>query len=73
MKLGSRLAFSALPLLMGAACAATVPRAELDRCTLGVADGNDAMTMRQGAACTMVAKRLAADEQPAPALGYARK
>jgi hypothetical protein len=73
MTLGSLLGFSALPALVCAACAATVPRAELDRCTLGVADGNDAMTMRQGAACTMVAKRLAADEQPAPALGYARK
>ncbi len=73
MKLGSRLGFSALPLLVCAACAATVPRAELDRCTLGVADGNEAMTTRQGAACTMVAKRLAADEQPGAALGYARK
>jgi hypothetical protein len=64
---------AALASLMGAGCAATVPRAELDRCTLGVADGNDAMTLRQGAACTMVAKRLAADDQPMPALGYARK
>jgi hypothetical protein len=73
LKLGSLLAFSALPALVCAACAATVPRAELDRCTLGVADGNDAMTTRQGAACTMVARRLAADEQPGPALGYARK
>ena len=73
LKLGSLLAFSVLPALVCVACAATVPRAELDRCTLGVADGNDAMTTRQGAACTMVAKRLAADEQPGAALGYARK
>ncbi|MGH7295938.1 MAG: hypothetical protein ACRELB_13435, partial [Polyangiaceae bacterium] len=65
--------FPALFFALLAACAATVPRAELDRCTLGVADGNDAMTTRQGAACTLVAKRLAADEQPRAALGYARK
>jgi hypothetical protein len=56
-----------------AGCAATVPRAELDRCNIGIADGNDAMTMRQGAACASVAKRLAADEQTDSALGYARK
>jgi hypothetical protein len=73
MKLAPALAFVGLPLLACTACAATVPRAELDRCTLGVADGNESMTLRQGAACTMVAKRLAADEQPMPALGYARK
>jgi hypothetical protein len=73
MKLGAVLAFAGLPALLCGACAATVPRAELDRCTLGVADGNDAMTTRQGAACTMVARRLAADEQPGAALGYARK
>jgi len=70
MKLGAVLALSALPVL---ACAATVPRAELDRCTLGVADGNEAWTLRQGAACARVAQRLAADEQPRAALGYARK
>jgi hypothetical protein len=68
-----KLAFSALPVLVCVACAATVPKAEIDRCTLGVADGNDAMTTRQAAACTLVAKWLAADEQPGPALGYARK
>jgi hypothetical protein len=65
--------FPALSFVLLTACAATIPKAELDRCTLGVADGNDAMTTRQGAACTMVAKRLAADEQPGAALGYARK
>ncbi|HEY1690739.1 MAG TPA: hypothetical protein VGG39_01170 [Polyangiaceae bacterium] len=63
----------ALSLVLLAGCAATVPRAELDRCTLGVADGNDAMPMRQGAACASVARRLAADEQTGAALGYARK
>lgn len=69
-----RLAF--LPLLavpVAVACASTIPRAELDRCKLGVADGNDAYTVRQGAACRMVAQRLTADEEPAEALGYARK
>ena len=65
-KLGAGLAFTVIPALLGVACAATVPRAELSRCTLGVADGNDAMTTRQGAACAMVAK-------PVAALGYARK
>src|SRR5580704_17443431 len=73
MQLGAGLVFAVIPALLGVACAATVPRAELDRCTLGMSDGNDAMTTRQGAACTMVAKRLAADEQPGAALGYARK
>ena len=65
--------WSAFAFVLLAACAATVPRAELDRCTSGVADGNDAMTMRQGAACTSVAKRLAADDDTGAALGYARK
>ncbi|HEY3822486.1 MAG TPA: hypothetical protein VGL81_35220 [Polyangiaceae bacterium] len=73
MKLRAVLVLATFPALLAVACAATVPRSELNRCTLGVADGNDAMTMRQGAACAMVAKRLAADEQPVPALGYARK
>jgi hypothetical protein len=66
-----------LPLLIGpaifAACASTLPRAEVDRCNLGVADGNDAFTMRQGRACASLAQRLAADEEPAAAVGYARK
>jgi hypothetical protein len=73
MMLGRFMACCVLAVLPGLACAATVPKAELDRCTLGVADGNDAMTTRQGAACSLVAKRLAADEQPGAALGYARK
>jgi len=38
-----------------------------------VADGNDAMTTRQGAACAMVAARLTAAEQAKAAIGYARK
>jgi hypothetical protein len=68
--------FAFLPLLvvpLAVACASTVPKAELDRCKLGVADGNDAYTVRQPAACRMVAQRLAADEEPAEALGFARK
>lgn len=78
MRPASRLALLGFAVLSAcaaalAACAATIPKAELDRCTLGIADGNDAMTTRQGAACTLVAKRLAADEQPGAALGYARK
>jgi hypothetical protein len=73
MMLARVTACCVLAVLPGLACAATVPKAELDRCTLGVADGNDAMTTRQGAACTLVARRLAADEQPGAALGYARK
>jgi hypothetical protein len=56
-----------------AACAAAIPRAELDRCNLGVADGNDAFPPRQGAACRMVAERLAADDRAAEAVAYARK
>jgi hypothetical protein len=60
--------------LAGAAsCAATIPKEEIDRCTRGVADGNDAYTVRQGAACGMVARRLAADDKPADAMEYARK
>jgi hypothetical protein len=50
-----------------------VPKAELDRCTVGIADGNDALALRQGAACASVARRLAAADQAAAALGYARK
>jgi hypothetical protein len=60
-------------LLSGGACAGAIPQAELDRCRLGVADGNDAFQARQGAACRMVAQRLASDEKPGDALGYARK
>lgn len=56
-----------------AACASTLPRAEIDRCNLGVADGNDAFTMRQGRACASLAERLTAHEEPEAAVGYARK
>jgi hypothetical protein len=55
------------------ACAATIPKVELDRCNLGVADGNDAFQPRQGPACRMVAERLTADDRPVDAVGYARK
>jgi hypothetical protein len=56
-----------------AACAATIPKAELDRCNLGMADGNDVFPARQGAACRMVAERLAGDDRAAEAVAYARK
>jgi TPR repeat protein len=56
-----------------AACAFSLPRAEVDRCNLGVADGNDAFTLRQGPACASLAARLAAHEDPEAAVGYARK
>jgi hypothetical protein len=56
-----------------ASCAAVVPKAELDRCTVGIADSNDAMTARQGAACAQVAHRLIQDDQPDAAVAYARK
>ena len=56
-----------------AACAASLPRAEVDRCNLGVADGNDAFTLRQGPACASLAGRLTADQEPEQAVVYARK
>jgi hypothetical protein len=55
------------------ACSASIPKAEIDRCAMGTSDGNDAFTMRQGAACRAVAQRLAARQDPVAALGYARK
>jgi hypothetical protein len=55
------------------ACASTIPAAELNRCNIGLADGNDAFAVRQGAACRMVAQRLTSNDRPAFALGYARK
>jgi hypothetical protein len=54
-------------------CAGGIPQAELNRCRLGVADGNEAFTPRQGAACRMIAQRLASDDKPSDAMGYARK
>ncbi len=54
-------------------CAVGIPQAELNRCRLGVADGNESLPLRQGAACRMVAQRLAGDEKPADAMAYARK
>ena len=60
-------------LLALSACASSIPKAEIDRCNSGMADGNDAFKPRQGAACRMIAARLAANEQPTEAVGYARK
>ena len=62
-----------MTLLALCACASAIPKAEIDRCNIGTADGNDAFKPRQGAACRMVAARLAATEQPTEAVGYARK
>jgi hypothetical protein len=56
-----------------AACASSIPKAELDRCNLGAADGNDAYRASQGAACGLVARHLADDEHPKDARAYARK
>ena len=56
-----------------AACAGTVPQAALSRCNVGVGDGNDLYTTRQGAACRIVAHALVTDEKPIPAMTYARK
>jgi len=55
------------------ACAASIPKAELDRCNLGPADGNDAYRATQGAACGLVARHLADSERPRDARAYARK
>jgi hypothetical protein len=67
----------ASPLLLSlsllAACASSIPKAELDRCKLGVADGNDAYMVRQAAACGLIARHLADDQQIAAAIPYARK
>ncbi len=70
--LGS-FASTALVAIAFAACASSIPKVELDRCSLGVADGNEGYRTRQGAACGLVAQRLAADEKPKEAMGYARK
>jgi hypothetical protein len=56
-----------------AACGTTIPKVEADRCTRGIADGNDAYTVRQGAACRMIADRYASDDRPHEAMEYARK
>jgi hypothetical protein len=58
---------------VAAACGSTIPKAESARCTLGVADGNEAYQVRQPVACRMIAQRLAADDRPTEAMGYARK
>jgi hypothetical protein len=68
-----RFACFLCPVWVIVSCAATIPKAELDRCDLGVADGNDAFQPRQATACRMIAERLTADERPIDAAGYARK
>jgi hypothetical protein len=73
MSLQRKRALFLTAFLCTVSCAATVPKAELDRCKLGVADGNDSYTVRQAVACRMVAQRLAADDQQMEAMGYARK
>lgn len=55
------------------ACAETIPQSALTRCRLGNADGNDMYTVRQGAACRIVAQSLAADDKPMAAASFARK
>jgi hypothetical protein len=55
------------------ACAEAVPQSALSRCNLGMADGNDLYTVRQGAACRIVAQSLAADDKPSTAVSFARK
>jgi hypothetical protein len=72
MKRRSRHAALAAVALVGA-CGGGIPRAELERCRLGQADGNDAMQLRQGAACRVVAQRFASDEKPGDAMTYALK
>jgi hypothetical protein len=66
-------AFATAVVAAFAACASGIPKAELDRCSLGVADGNEGYRTRQGAACGLVAQHLAADEKPREAMGFARK
>ncbi len=72
MNLCRPMACRAALLALVSACGSTLPRAELDRCNRGSADGNDAFQVRQGAACRMVAARLIADDRSAAAAGYAR-
>jgi hypothetical protein len=68
-----RFSSCAALLLSLSACGSAIPKAELDRCKLGISDGNDAYTVRQGTACNLVARQLADDNQPLAAIGYARK
>jgi hypothetical protein len=65
-------AFATVSAMLGA-CASSIPKAELDRCNLGAADGNDAYRASQGTACGLVARHLADDERPKDARAYARK
>jgi hypothetical protein len=71
---GAWWAVAQVAVLAGApACAGGIPQAELDRCRLGVADGNDAFGVRQGPACSIVAQRLVSADRPTDALGFARR
>jgi hypothetical protein len=66
------LALAAVGVVLGG-CASTIPKMELDRCNLGVSDGNDAYRASQGTACGLVAQHLADAERPRDARAYARK
>jgi hypothetical protein len=72
-KAGLILAGLAVGVASLVACADAVPHSALQRCTVGMADGNDAYTVRQGAACRIVAHALAADDKPNAAVSFARK
>ncbi len=73
MKLG--FFFSGLAVLCASvcACAEAVPQSALSRCNLGMSDGNDMYTVRQAAACRIVAQALASDDKPNTAVSFARK
>lgn len=76
MKPGSRSGGSIIALaafIALAACAEALPRSALDRCKLGMSDGHDGYMVRQGAACRIVAQALVTDDEPTPALSFARK
>jgi hypothetical protein len=71
-----RVAFVLVPAIAMAlvvACAPVVPPAAANRCKLGMSDGNDEYTARQGAACRVVAQSLVSDDQPNAAVSFARK
>jgi hypothetical protein len=73
MKPGLLFAGLAVSLVALAACAEAVPQSALVRCKLGLSDGNDLYTVRQPAACRIVAQALAADDKPLTAVSFARK
>jgi hypothetical protein len=67
------LALALLGLATVPACAEAVPQSALTRCKLGMSDGNDVYTVRQSAACRIVAQALASDDKPVTAVSFARK